>query len=55
MRDYYDDKKRHGDRIKRDRQRELMEQPKYASEYAKKQMQRKPYATKGDIKHERNE
>lgn len=47
-REYCADKRRHSDRIKRDRQRELMEQPNYASEYARKQMARKPYAAKGD-------
>ena len=51
-REYCADKQRHGDRIKRDRQRELMAQPNYASEYARKQMARKPYATKGDSKHD---
>jgi hypothetical protein len=48
-------KKEHYEKLRTEACRCYMEQSKFTSEYAKKQMARKPYATKGDSKHERNE
>lgn len=48
-------KKEHYEHLRTEACRNYMEQSKYLSEYAKKQMARKPYAAKGDGKHESNE